>query len=122
MGRYFTWALGATVALGLSTTSAAAQSRIDVGVWLPNVGARVVVGAPRVVVVAPPRYVVVQRDNRHDRGRRVRGWDRGRGPQVFRGQSRAEREYYQDVREAEREYYEDLRDARRDYERDVRRR
>jgi hypothetical protein len=93
---------------------ASAQVHVDVGVMSRNVGARVVVGGPRVVYVPVDRYrepvysrrvIYPRRDDRYYRGR---NWDR------------RDREYYRDVREARREYERDLRDARRDYERDLR--
>jgi hypothetical protein len=130
MGRYLAWAFGVGLAVAAFATPAAAQTHVDVGVWLPNVGARVVVGRPR--VYAPPPVYVVQRDDYRWRGRGP-GWGRGKGkgPKWARGDryygydddrrfDRAEREYYRDVQRAEREYREDLREARRDYERDRR--
>lgn len=135
MGRYFGWAIGLGLVLAASAAPASAQTRVDVGVWLPNVGARVVVGQPRVYaprIYAPPPVVVVHDDYRW-RGNRGPGWNRGKGkgPKWARGDryygyydgrrdARAEREYYRDLERAEREYRDDLREARRDYERDRR--
>lgn len=82
MGRRLSWALGMGVVAVLSAAPVSAQTSIDVGVWTPNVGGRVVIGQPRVVYappprpvyVAPERVVVVERDV-HDRGRhRGHGW------------------------------------------------
>jgi hypothetical protein len=76
---------------------ASAQVRVDVGVMSANIGARVVVGGPRVVYVPVDRYrepvysrrvVYPRRDDRYYRGR---NWDR------------RDQEYYQDVREARRD-------------------
>ena len=102
MGRYLVLALGVGFGLALNASPAAAQTHVDIGVFTPTVGARVVVGAPRVyvpgpvvyaprprvvyaprVIYAPPprvvyvpsRVYVVERGYRHDRGRHV-GWDR----------------------------------------------
>jgi hypothetical protein len=97
MGRYFVWALVVGFGIVLSATPAAAQ--VDIGVWTPNGGGRVVLGAPRVYYPEPvyvyqepvyvypePVYVVrprvyVERDYyyRPYYGRSVRGWDRGHG-------------------------------------------
>jgi hypothetical protein len=54
-----TAALAASAALALTAAPAAAQTHVDVGVWLPNVGARVVVGAPPPVYVPAPVYAPV---------------------------------------------------------------
>ena len=129
MGRYFACALGIGCALAINVAPAAAQTHVDIGVFLPNVGARVVVGRPRVYVPPPvyaPRVVVVERDYRHDRGRH-RGWDKrdrgrfdrdsyysSRDPRYRRDVVEAEREYARSVRDARRDYYDDIRDARRD--------
>jgi hypothetical protein len=84
MGRSVAWALGVGLGLVLSAAPAAAQTHINVGVWTPNVGAHVVVGAPRVyaprpVYIAQPRVYVVERDHRYGRGRPPgRGWGHGR--------------------------------------------
>lgn len=51
MGRYLVWALGLVVWTVLSAAPAAAQ--VEVGVWTPNAGGRVVLGAPRVYYPAP---------------------------------------------------------------------
>lgn len=134
MGRYFGWAIGLGLVLAASASPASAQTRVDVGVWLPNIGARVVVGQPRVYaprVYVPPPVVVVHDDDYRWRGNRGPGWNRGKGkgPKWARDRyygyddrrfGRAEREYERDVRRAEREYREDVREARRDYERDRR--
>jgi len=97
MGRYFGWALGVGFGIALSATPAAAQ--VDIGVWTPNGGGRVVLGAPRVYYPEPvyvyqepvyvypaPVYAVrprvyVERDYyyRPYYGRPVPGWARGRG-------------------------------------------
>jgi hypothetical protein len=109
----------------LVPTRSSAQTFVDVGVWTPNGGGRVVVGGapvyrgPRTVYVParPVRVVqVVQPYYRHDRGRHL-GWGKkGRG--YGRNVARAEAEYRRNIARAEREYYDDLRDARRDYRRD----
>ena len=54
MGRYVLWALGVVVGFALSASPAAAQ--VDIGVWTPNGGGRVVLGSPR-VYYPPPVYV-----------------------------------------------------------------
>jgi len=112
----------------LVPTRSSAQTFVDVGVWTPNGGGRVVVGGapvyrgPRTVYV-PARLVrVVQPYYRHDRGRHL-GWGKknrgyyGRnvyGRDVYgRDSWRAEAEYRRNLARAEREYYDDLRDARR---------
>ncbi len=136
MGRYLGWAIGLGLVLAASATPASAQ--VDVGVWLPNVGARVVVGQPRVYaprVYAPPPVVVVRDDyrwrgNRGPDWNRGRGWKNGKGPKWNRGyygsgygydprwnNGRAEREYRRDIQRAEREYRQDVREAQRDYAR-----
>jgi hypothetical protein len=101
----------------LVPTRSSAQTFVDIGVWTPNGGGRVVVGGapvyrgPRTVYV-PARLVrVVQPYYRQDRGRHL-GWgkkNRGYGRDVWR----AEAEYRRNIARAEREYYDDLRDARR---------
>jgi hypothetical protein len=135
MGRYLGWAIG--LGLVLAATAAPASAQVDVGVWLPNGGARVVVGQPRVYsprVYAPP--VVVVRDDYRWNGNRGRGWKNGKGPKWARDRyygnygygpgyygydprwdGRAAREYRRDVQRADREYQRDIREARRDYER-----
>jgi hypothetical protein len=113
-----------------------AQTRIDVGVWTPGGGGRVVIGGPPVYrsrgpVYVPARPVYVDRrpvyvvpQYRHDRGKH-KGWAKhGRGPygpgwtadsrSYRRDVTRAEAEYRRNVDRAEREYYDDLRDASRD--------
>lgn len=121
MGRNVRGLLGGLFGLALLATPAAAQVHVDVGVMTPNVGARVVVGAPRVIVVDPyadpyaygyygpqPVYAPAYR---YTRGRTVRGRE-------FRQDMRkARREYVRDRREAVRDYRRDIRDARRDYDR-----
>jgi hypothetical protein len=109
----------------LVPTRSSGQTFIDVGVWTPGGGGRVVVGGPPVVYRAPRAvYVparpirVVQPYYRPLPGRRV-GWakkNRGYAGDVWR----AEAEYQRNLARAEREYYDDLRDARRDYRRDRR--
>jgi hypothetical protein len=108
MKRYAAWALGAGLIFVGFARPADAQVRVDIGVIAPHVGARVVIGAPR--VHAPYRvYEPVYRrdDRRDDRRGRGRGWDR------------RDREYSKDVREARREYERDIRKAQREYERDI---
>jgi hypothetical protein len=62
MGRYLVWALALAAWTVLSATPAAAQ--VGVGVWTPNGGAGVVLGAPPVYypppvyAYPPPVYVV----------------------------------------------------------------
>jgi hypothetical protein len=115
MKRYAAWALGAGLVVAASAAPASAQVHVDVGVIAPHVGARVVVGGPRVVYVPAPRYYEPRVVRHPGRGRALghykRGWDR---------YDRRDREYYRDVAEARREYERDIRDARRDYERDIR--
>ena len=56
MRRYVLWALGIVLGVALSASPAAAQ--VDVGVWTPNGGGRVVLGAPPVYYPPPaPVYV-----------------------------------------------------------------
>ncbi len=102
----------------LVPTRSSAQTYVDVGVWTPNGGGRVVVGGapvyrgPRPVYVQARPVRVVQPYYRHDRGRHL-GWGKkNRG--YARDAWRAEAEYRRNIARAEREYYEDLRDARRD--------
>jgi hypothetical protein len=54
MGRCVLWALGIVLGFALSASPAAAQ--VDIGVWTPNGGGRVVVGAPPVYYPPPPVY------------------------------------------------------------------
>ncbi len=84
MGRYFAWALGVGFGIALSATPAAAQTHVDIGIWTPNGGGRVVLGSPRVYVPPPvyvvrPRVLVVERDYYRPYRRPVRGWERGHG-------------------------------------------
>ena len=64
MGRCLAMVLAVGVGMVLGATPAAAQ--VDVGVWTPNGGARVIVGAPRVYYPAPvyvyrePRVIIVE--------------------------------------------------------------
>ena len=128
--------LGALALLVPANTSA--QTRIDVGVWTPGGGGRVVIGgspvyrAPRPVIVAPAPVYVVQPSYRRDRGKH-KGWaKKGRvvyGPAPYayggwgnqreyrRDVARAEAEYRRNLDRAQREYYDDLRDAQQDYRR-----
>lgn len=119
MKRYAAWALGAGLVVVASATPASAQVHVDVGVIAPRVGARVVVGGPRVVYVPAPRYYEPRVVRHPGRGRALghykRGWDR-----YDRWDDRRDREYYRDIADARREYQDEIRDARRDYERDVR--
>ena len=115
MKRHVAWVFGAGLLLVGLAAPASAQVHVDVGVVVPHVGARVVIGGPRVVYV-PDRHrrpVYVRRDvySRYD-GR----WDRGR----HRGWDNRDREYYEDVRDARRDYERDVREAQREYERDIR--
>jgi hypothetical protein len=65
MGRYLVMALGVAAGIVLGAGPAAAQ--VDIGVWTPNGGGRVVLGAPRVYYPAPvyvypgPRPYIVER-------------------------------------------------------------
>ena len=65
MGRYLVMALGVATGIVLGATPAAAQ--VDIGVWTPNGGGRVVLGTPPVYYPAPvyvypdPRVYIVQR-------------------------------------------------------------
>ena len=54
MGRYLVWALGLAASTVLSAAPAAAQ--VDIGVYTPHGGGRVVLGAPP-VYYPPPAYV-----------------------------------------------------------------
>ena len=115
MKRHVAWVFGAGLMFVGLAAPASAQVHVDVGVVIPHVGARVVIGGPRVVYVAD-RYrgpVYVRRDvnSRYDDR-----WDRRRGP----GSDKRGREYHKDVREARREYERDVREAQREYERDIR--
>jgi hypothetical protein len=112
----------------LVPTGSSAQTFVDVGVWTPNGGGRVVVGGapvyrgPRTVYVPARPVRVVQPYYRHDRGRHL-GWSKKNrgyyGRDVYsrdiygRDVWRAEAEYRRNLARAEREYYDDLRDARR---------
>jgi hypothetical protein len=128
MTRSLACALAIGTASLVAPSSAAAQRFVDVGVWTPGGGGRVVIGAPppvfgpvyrapRPVVVAPvygpaPRY-------RHDRGRHL-GWSKkgwGNDREYRRDVARAEAEYRRNVQRAEREYRDDIREADRDYRR-----
>jgi hypothetical protein len=117
MGRSLALALGTAAVLTVCATPAAAQVHVDVGVRTSNVGARVVVGGPRVVVV-----------DRDDRGyRRDRGWRRDddrrwskRDREYEKDLREARREYEKERREAEREYLKEIREAEREYEKDMR--
>jgi hypothetical protein len=104
-------------------TRSSAQTFVDIGVWTPNGGGRVVVGGapvyrgPRTVYVPARPARVVQPYYRHDRGRHL-GWSKKNrgyyGRDVYgRDAWRAEAEYRRNLARAEREYYDDLRDARR---------
>lgn len=113
MKRYAAWVVGAGLMLVASATPAKAQVHVDVGVIVPHVGARVIVGGPRVVYV-PSRHYEPRRASRYDRwDRRGRGWEK-REREYYKDVRQARREYERDIRQAEREYREDLRDARRD--------
>ncbi len=65
MGRSLVLGLGVAAGIAFGATPAAAQ--VDIGVWTPNGGGRVVVGAPRVYYPAPvyvypgPRVYIVER-------------------------------------------------------------
>jgi hypothetical protein len=74
MRRGLKWVLGASAAVAVSATTATAQTHVDVGIWTPNGGGRVVIGSPRVYVPAPvyraPETVyVVEREHRHGHGK-----------------------------------------------------
>ena len=120
------WILGAGLMFVAFAAPASAQVSVDVGVFSPNVGARVVIGGPRVVYVPVERYrtPVYSRHLVYPRyPRRVIYPQRDRyyyGDRKWDGRGRLNSRYYRDVREARREYQRDLREARRDYERDVR--
>ena len=113
MKRHVAWVFGAGLMFVGLAAPASAQVHVDVGVVIPHVGARVVIGGPRVVYV-PDRHrgPVYSRRDVYSRGDDRR--DRGRGL------DRRDREYYKDVREARREYERDVREAQREYERDIR--
>ncbi len=83
MGRYLLWALGLGCGVVLSAAPAAAQ--VDIGVWTPNGGGRVVLGSPRVYYPAPvyvyrePPIYVVPPDYYYRPYRGRHGWARGHG-------------------------------------------
>jgi hypothetical protein len=57
MGRFLGWALGIGCALAISAAPAAADTRVSIGVFTPNVGVQVGVGQPVYrPVYAPPVY------------------------------------------------------------------
>lgn len=138
-------ALGVGAALLLTASPGSAQTQVDVGVWLPNVGARVSVGSPvyypapvyapapvyvpQPVYVPAPVYVGQPYPYYYGPGRRVRGW--GPPPRAYvynypvaRAPYRSvgrDRGYYRDVRRAGIDYRQDVRRAQRDYVKDVRR-
>lgn len=115
----------------LVPTRSSAQTFVDVGVWTPNGGGRVVVGGapvyrgPRTVYVpARPVRVVQPYYYRQDRGRHL-GWSKKNKNRGYYGRDvygrdfygrdvwRAEAEYRRNIARAEREDYDDSRDARR---------
>jgi hypothetical protein len=55
MGRLLGWTLGVGCALAITAAPAAAETRVSIGVFAPNVGAHVEIGRP---VYAPPVYRV----------------------------------------------------------------
>ena len=119
MGRATAWILGTGFALVLLATPARAQVHVDVGVLAPPVGARVVVGAPRVYVVDRYYESVYAPYDRH--WKRDRGRERAkREREYYKDAREARREYDKDRREAEREYWKDIREAQREYEKDRR--
>ena len=101
-----------------------AQVRVDVGVTSPRVGARVVVGPPRVYQTRyyEPVYRPHDRYWRGDRGRsRTHHKDIREARREYEKDRReAQREYWKDRREAEREYLKDVREAQREYDKDRR--
>lgn len=117
MGRAVGWLLGTGFAVVLLAAPASAQVHVDIGVVTPNVGARVVVGAPR-VYVAERYYQPVYgwyshpSDSRRDRWRDRRDY--------AKDLREARREYEKDRRDAEREYRKNVREAQREYEKDRR--
>lgn len=132
MGRNLVWALGIGAGIALSAAPAAAQ--VDIGVWTPNGGGRVVVGAPPVyyppavvypepvyvypepVYVARPRVYVVERDYYYYRPHPGRGLARGHYKHGKYAPAYAYRSYPQRVYRADpyrRVYYNDRRDDRR---------
>jgi hypothetical protein len=111
MGPRLLWVVGVgTTAFVLSTGSASAETRIDVGIFTRNIGARVVLGQPRVVVAPPPRVIVV---DPYDRGFRARGPGRAYANRYWREREKAERRYQRDLDKAWREYEKQLRKAER---------
>jgi hypothetical protein len=81
MGRYLVLAVGVTCVIALNAAPAAAQ--VDIGVWTPRGGGRVIVGSPRIyypppvyVYREPPIYAVRPYYPRYPRPR-GRGWARG---------------------------------------------
>jgi hypothetical protein len=126
MGRAAASVLGTSFALLLIATPASAQVHVDVGVAAPSVGARVVVGKPRVYVVdqyyepvddSYPRYW--GRERRKDEREYYKDVREARR-EYEKDRREAEREYWKDRREAEREYAKDVREAQREYEKDRR--
>jgi hypothetical protein len=122
MERNAAWVLGTGMALVLLATPARAQVHVDVGVVAPAVGARVVVGAPRVYVADRYDEPVYDPYDRHWRRDRARGAKREREyyREYDKDMREARREYEKDRREAEREYWKDAREAQREYEKDRR--
>ena len=110
--------LGTASAFVLLATPASAQVHVDVGLFSPAIGARVVVGEPRVYVVDRYYEPVYVAHDRHWRRDRRRGRDRDR--EYYRDVREARREYQKDRREAEREYWKDIREAEREYWKDRR--
>jgi hypothetical protein len=117
--------VGSLLALIVHATPAAAQVRVDVGIRTPNIGARVIVGQPRVVVVdrvyEDRRYRRERDDDWRDDDDRWRG-DRRRSKrdrEYDKDLREARREYEKERREAEREYLKEIREAEREYEKDL---
>ncbi len=131
------FALGALTLLFPAVGSA--QTRIDVGVWTPGGGGRVVIGGAPVYrtrrpvyvparpvyvqarpVYIAPRPVYVVPGYRYDRGGYLGRYSNGPAYRGYYGRDyrrdvvRADREYQRNISRAQREYYGDLRDARRD--------
>jgi hypothetical protein len=116
MGRFLIMAVAVGIGMALGATPAAAQ--VDIGVWTPNGGGRVVLGSPRIYYPPPvhvyrePRVYIVERPY-YPRFRP--GWARG----YARGHGRVGRDAdYGYPRYASRVYRVDRYD--RPYSRDAR--
>ena len=104
MGRLLGWALGVGCALAITAAPAAAQTRVSIGVFSPNVGARVEIGRPVYVPVYQEvpvyreriyrpvyRERVIVVEPRHDNGKHKGWYKHGRG-RDWRDDDRYERD------------------------------